>query len=254
MKNVLVDTANSKNDKEGVDAARDKTSSRKLQEIRYAVALEKKMSKDEILNGYLNIAAFGGTINGVEAAARYYFHTTAKKLTLAQAATLAGVVQLPGKYNPQTHPKEATTRRNVVLQRMLDLKFIDQKQHDAAVKTKLKTRITPVANGCANTKRQQGYYCEYVRQQIIENDGFSALGKTQKARANALKRGGLTIQTAMDPKVVTAAWNAMKSRIPRRTRATWPPHRSRSKPVPGTSCRSSRTRPSLRRVPGGRPR
>ncbi|WP_214466331.1 transglycosylase domain-containing protein [Microbacterium flavescens] len=71
---------------------------RKLQEMRYAIALEQKYSKEEILLGYFNIANFGGTTYGIEAAARYYFGTTAAKLTVAQAATLAGMVQNPNNY------------------------------------------------------------------------------------------------------------------------------------------------------------
>ena len=68
---------------------------RKLQEMRYAIQIEKDYSKNEILLGYLNIASFGGTVYGIEAAANYYFSTTAAKLTVAQAATLAGIVQNP---------------------------------------------------------------------------------------------------------------------------------------------------------------
>ncbi|MFB7882995.1 transglycosylase domain-containing protein [Microbacterium sp. NPDC056057] len=71
---------------------------RKLQEIRYAVQLEQKYSKNDILLGYLNIANFGGTTYGIEAAARYYFSTTAAQLTLTQAATLAGIVQNPNTF------------------------------------------------------------------------------------------------------------------------------------------------------------
>ncbi|WP_194410897.1 transglycosylase domain-containing protein [Microbacterium cremeum] len=71
---------------------------RKLQEMRYAIALEQKYSKNDILLGYLNIANFGGITYGIEAAARYYFSTTAANLTLAQAATLAGMVQNPNNY------------------------------------------------------------------------------------------------------------------------------------------------------------
>ncbi|MFD4957627.1 transglycosylase domain-containing protein [Microbacterium sp. NPDC058389] len=71
---------------------------RKLQEIRYAVAVEQKYSKNDILLGYLNIANFGGTTYGIEAAARYYFSTTAAGLTLGQAATLAGIVQNPNTF------------------------------------------------------------------------------------------------------------------------------------------------------------
>jgi membrane peptidoglycan carboxypeptidase len=215
VKNVLVESAAAAGNDAGAKAAREKTNSRKAQEIVYAVALEKQFSKDEILKRYLNIASFGGTINGVEAAARYYFRTTAAKLTLPQAATLAGVVQLPGKYNPEKNPEAALERRNTVLNRMLELKVIDQAARDAAVATKLETKITPVANGCANTKRQQGYYCEYVRRLILGSDDFSALGDTPKARENTLKRGGLTIKTAMDPKVMTAAWKAVKTISPK---------------------------------------
>ena len=71
---------------------------RKLQEIRYAVQVEKEYSKNDILLGYLNIANFGGTTYGIEAAARYYFSTTAANLTLVQAATLAGIVQNPNTF------------------------------------------------------------------------------------------------------------------------------------------------------------
>ncbi len=71
---------------------------RKLQEMRYAIQLEKEYSKNDILLGYLNIANLGGTNYGVEAAARYYFNTTAAQLTVAQAATLAGIVQNPNTY------------------------------------------------------------------------------------------------------------------------------------------------------------
>ena len=71
---------------------------RKLQEIRYAVAVEQEYSKNDILLGYLNIANFGGTTYGIEAAARYYFSTTASRLTLGQAAALAGIVQNPNTF------------------------------------------------------------------------------------------------------------------------------------------------------------
>ncbi len=71
---------------------------RKLQEMRYAIALEQKYSKNDILLGYLNIANFGGITYGIEAAARHYFRTTAANLTVAQAATLAGMVQNPNSY------------------------------------------------------------------------------------------------------------------------------------------------------------
>ena len=71
---------------------------RKLQEMRYAIQLEKRYSKDEILLGYLNITNFGGTVYGIGAAAQHYFSTDAANLTIAQAATIAGMVQAPNTY------------------------------------------------------------------------------------------------------------------------------------------------------------
>jgi membrane peptidoglycan carboxypeptidase len=213
VKNVLVETANAKGDKVAQAEATKQDASRKIKEIRYAVALEKQMPKSEILNRYLNIAWFGGKINGVEAASKYYFSTTAKKLTLPQAATLAGMVQNPPKYSPRYNPKTSLARRNVVLAKMLELNKIDQKAYDKAVKAKLGAKITITDNGCANAGKK-GYYCEYVRRQIIDNKAFSALGKTPEERANMLKRGGLKITTAMSPKIMKAAWKSLTSTIP----------------------------------------
>jgi membrane peptidoglycan carboxypeptidase len=205
VKNVLLETSS---------AANDKTAARKIQEIRYAVSLEKAVSKPEILNRYLNIVPFSNQVSGVESAAKYYFGTSAAKLKLTQAAMLAGMVQAPSTYNPRQHPKEALARRNVVIERMFQLKKIDQATRDKAIKSKLGLKITATANGCANAKSVNAFYCEYVRRQIIGNKDFSALGKTDKERENALMRGGLTIQTALKPKIVNAAWKALSKKVP----------------------------------------
>ncbi len=107
VKNILVQRceATAKTDEDRYNCWTDATTAvgnegieRKLQEMRYAIALEQKYSKNEILLGYLNIANFGGTTYGIDAAARFYFGVPAKDLTLAQAATLAGIVQNPNTY------------------------------------------------------------------------------------------------------------------------------------------------------------
>jgi membrane peptidoglycan carboxypeptidase len=217
VKNVLLEAAEARDDKKAKNKAVEVSAARKIQEIRYAVSLEKQLGpngKKEILHRYLNIAWFGRKINGVEAASKYYFGTTAAKLTLPQAATLAGMIQAPMKYNPQSAPKEALKRRNVVLHRMLELHKIDQKTHDLAVKAKLSPKITPSANGCANADKTYQQYCNYVRQLIIENKDFSSLGKTRDARRKTLYRGGLTIKTAMDPKIVKVAYKTLRKKIP----------------------------------------
>ncbi|MDQ2851879.1 MAG: transglycosylase domain-containing protein, partial [Actinomycetota bacterium] len=84
---------------------------RKLQQLRYAIALEKKYSKDQILDGYLNIVYFGDQQYGIEAAAEHYFSVHASQLTLPEAALLAGVVNAPTTFDPVTNPKNSTARR-----------------------------------------------------------------------------------------------------------------------------------------------
>lgn len=95
---VTLDEAKLKCWTQATTAEGDEGIQRKLQEMRYAIALEQKYDKEEILLGYLNIANFGGTTYGIDAAAKYYFGVTAKDLTLGQAATLAGIVQNPNSY------------------------------------------------------------------------------------------------------------------------------------------------------------
>jgi membrane peptidoglycan carboxypeptidase len=212
VKNVLIETANVKGDRAGVNAATADTKQRKVQEIKLAISLEKKISKEEILNRYLNIAYFGDEVYGVEAAARYYFNTTAAKLTLPQATLLAGLVQSPGTWSPKD-PDKAKERRDVVLRRMLDLKMINREQHDAAKVTPIQVTMDKPRRGCANAGAH-AWYCDYVQNLIVKSDGFEALGKTEEERDQMLKRGGLTITTAMDRTIQNAAWDATKGAIP----------------------------------------
>ncbi len=186
VKNTLKLQAYVKGDEAGMLEATDTTSDRKLREIRLATALEKRLTKPEILERYLNIAWFGGQTNGIEAAAKYYFGTSAKKLTLPQAAMLAGMIHNPNAYklgDPTSHER-ATARRNRVLNKMLELGKIDQAAHDKAVKAPLKPKITATRAGCANAKTR-AYFCDYVYNVITESDDFKALGETQEARENA---------------------------------------------------------------------
>src|SRR6185503_2641952 len=106
----------------------DGTYGRKIRELRYAITVEKTLSKDEILERYLNIAYFGDGAYGIEVAAEHYFDTTASKLTLSQAATLAGLGQNPSAFNPMTNPKAALERRDVVLNRMAELRVVSAGQ------------------------------------------------------------------------------------------------------------------------------
>lgn len=209
VKLTLQENALYAGDEAGAKAAVHKDFSRKVQEMKYAVALEQKLSKPQILEGYLNIAYYGDGAYGVEAAARHYFSTTAEKLSLPQAATLAGIVQLPGYYDPRNNPKAALGRRNIVLDRMLETGAITKAEHDKAVATKLVLKVSKTGNGCDSSRYQ--FFCEYVYRTVLNNPIF---GANQSDRSNLVKRGGLTIQTTLDPKMQAVAQKAVHDRVP----------------------------------------
>src|SRR3954452_985967 len=112
----------------------------KLREMKLSIALEKDFTKDQILEGYLNIVFFNRDAYGIEAASKFFFSTTAKNLTLPQAALLAGVVNSPSYYDPITNPENVKVRRDLVLKAMLTQGKIKQADYDAAVATPVKTK------------------------------------------------------------------------------------------------------------------
>ena len=115
----------------------ERTITRKVKEMILALLVERKYPKDEILEMYLNQVPYGGTAWGIEEASRLYFNQPASKLTLAQAALLAGLPQAPSLYSPYSNPKAAKARQEQVLLTMKDEKYITQAQYDKAIKTKL---------------------------------------------------------------------------------------------------------------------
>ncbi|KRE91445.1 transglycosylase domain-containing protein [Arthrobacter sp. Soil764] len=178
-----------------------KTLGDKLREMKLAVTLEKKYTKNQILEGYLNIVFFSSNAYGIEAAARYFFSTSAKDLTLPQAALLAGLVNSPTLYNPATNPDKSIVRRNQVLSEMLRLKKITQAQHDEAVAAPIELKITPQQQGCANAAIAP-YFCDYISHLILNNPAY---GPTEPERERRLYRGGLTITTTLDSRLQAAA-------------------------------------------------
>jgi membrane peptidoglycan carboxypeptidase len=172
------------------------TMERKVRELRYAIAMEKRLTKDEILERYLNIAYYGEGAYGVEAAARHYFSTSAAKLTLSQAAMLAGLVQNPDANNPVRNPSAALDRRDVVVNRMAELSLITPDQVKAAKKVRFNPKLVKATRqGCVGTRYP--FLCDYVRRTLLNTP---SLGKTTEERQSMINRGGLVIQTAIDPK------------------------------------------------------
>ncbi len=209
VKMVRIEQAQLDGDQKAVAAATDETYSRKIQELRYAIALEKQLSKDQILERYLNIAYYGDGAYGVEAAARHYFSTTAAKLTLPQAALLAGMVQNPTGTDPLLHPRAAIDRRDTVLNRMVELNVITAAQATAAKKTKFnKDEVKTTPNGCINSKYP--FVCNYVLNALLDDP---ALGKTRDERNDAILRDGLNVQTQLDPDAQDKAQTAVSDFI-----------------------------------------
>ncbi|MFY1583492.1 transglycosylase domain-containing protein [Micromonospora sp. WMMD734] len=191
-------------------AATDQTVGRKLQEIRYATELEKTLSKDEILNRYLNIAYFGSGAYGVAAASQRYFGKSPADLTLAESALLAGLVQSPDAYSPIDGDREAALeRRGYVLDSMVATGAITAAQADEARAEKLTLHPTAQPNGCtAAVTADAGFFCDYLRRWWLEQPAF---GATEQEREQALRRGGYTVVTSLDPDVqATAAAEARK--------------------------------------------
>jgi membrane peptidoglycan carboxypeptidase len=208
VKQVLLNSATTDEER---NAALEASYARKLRELRYAMAVEEKYTKDEILEKYLNIAYFGAHANGIEAAAKRFFGVKASELNLVQAATLAGAVQDPNATDPnlgKAQRKRLLDRRNVVLDRMAELKKITVEEAAEAKKKPLGYKGTPLPGGCEASPYP--YFCMYVRNEVLSNKTF---GKTAKARSQFLNRGGLKIQTTLDPKMQKAAENAIKKHV-----------------------------------------
>ena len=175
------------------------TFDRKLKELRYALWVEQHYSKSQILDKYLNIAYFGHQTYGIEAAAERYFGVHAAQLTLAQAATLAGMVNNANQYDPIAQPAATRQRRDTVLARMAQLGYITQAQSTQAAATKPTLHQKVVPGSCDGVK--YAYFCTYVQDEVLTNPVF---GSTATARQDLLQTGGLTIQTTLDPKVQDA--------------------------------------------------
>jgi membrane peptidoglycan carboxypeptidase len=178
---------------------------RKLKEAKLALQVEQELSKAEVLERYLNLVAFGPSQYGAEAASQWFFGTSADKLTLAQAALLAGMVNNPPRYNPldENHVQDARDRRNLVLDVMVGTGRLSKATADATKKQDLGLNPNRTRNGCvaADNSQSNGFFCQYVLD-YLENAGFDN---------DAVARSGWTIKTTLDPAVMAAAKAAATS-------------------------------------------
>ncbi len=201
------------NPQQVIDASAD-TNARKLREMRYALAVEKQLTKDQVLERYLNIAAFGNSAFGIYAASQVYFGKEPKDLKIEEAAVLAGLVQAPTAYNPAVpeNKQAATVRRDWVLEQMLKTGAISRAEYDTAKATEIKVTGKPSPNGCVSTTTASwGFFCDFFTRWWLEQDAF---GKTPFERENRLKTGGYTIISSLDPPTQTAMKNTIEKYLP----------------------------------------
>lgn len=212
VKNVLINKATRENDIAAINAAREGTMSRKAREAKLAINVEKSMTKEEILNNYLNIAPFGSKVYGVETAANYYFGKSAKDLSIVEAATIAGITQRPSLYDPSLNPEKNETRRNIVLGLMYQQGYITKAEYDEAIATKVEDTLNlqKLTNGCEGAGRN-GFFCDYVTKVIMSDPIF---GETEEDRLSLLYRGGLEIVTTLDLNQQKIAYDTLRADVP----------------------------------------
>ena len=176
---------------------------RKLKEIKLAIGLEKRFTKAQILQAYLNISGFGGTTYGVQAAAFRYFGVSAKDVTLSQAASLLAIVQYPMERNlalPANY-KANQDRRDVILKAMLDAKHITNEQYQEAVSIPVDANFvnlqTP-SSGCIAGDKYTKFFCDYVVKNITN---FDALGANVDERITNWHIGGYKLYTTLNYKL-----------------------------------------------------
>jgi membrane peptidoglycan carboxypeptidase len=187
------------------------TVSRKLVELRIAANVEHSMSLQNLLTAYLNVAYFSNQAWGIQVAAGRYFSEPASRLTLPQAALLAGIVQSPSAYNPVINPIDAKIRRNEVLHRMMGLHYITPAQATAAENSPitLKMSAAPLQTGCISPQAANAaYFCDYVKH-VLANDYPSIWNQI------LYSAGGLKIYTTLNMRDQLAADRAVNNVLPR---------------------------------------
>ena len=214
VKNVLLMQAIEDDDSIAQYHATEDTIARKIREMLISVQMEKKYSKAEILQGYLNIAQFGNNLYGVETAAQRYFSVSAADLNVVQSATIAAITKNPSLYDPlvEENQKESENQRNIVLKLMLQEGYITQDQYTEAVNTPLKDtlKVQDVNVGCQDTG-DYAYFCDFVVHRIQNSEEF---GKTRAERNKLLQEGGLKIVTTLDVEANSTMMETARNTIP----------------------------------------
>ncbi|HEY8450979.1 MAG: transglycosylase domain-containing protein [Micromonosporaceae bacterium] len=193
--------------------ATEETTARKLREMRLAMAVEKEMSKDEILERYLNLAYFGEGAYGIFAASQVYFGKKPMDLELHEAAMLAGIIKAPTQFSPAAGDLEqATARRNWVLDQMVETGAITAEEAAEAKQIPLNPKVRRQPNECVNTvENHWGFFCDYFFRWWMEQEEF---GATPWERERRLKGGGYHIVTTLDVDLQAAMKKHVEEALP----------------------------------------
>ena len=186
----------------------ERTVSRKVKEAVLAVRLENELSKQQILERYLNTVYFGNGAYGIQTAAEVYFGVPVKQLTRIQGALLAGLINNPDGEDPFRFPERAKARRDFVLDRMVANGHLTRTEADAAKQVPMPAKKTVAVKP---PDGQDNYFIEEVKQRLLNEP---SLGDTPQARYNAVFRGGLKIYTTLDPAFQQDAKQAVANHLP----------------------------------------
>lgn len=173
-----------------------KSFERKIQEQYLAMEIEKKSSKEKILENYLNTVALGRGTNGVQSAANKYFNKDVGQLTIAESAVIAAITQRPTYYDPVINPENNKQRQSIILKKLLDLEKITQAEYDVAINENVYENIQIVKNTMPSTLTQS-YYVDEVYKQVKE-DLMVQKGYTEAQAEILIYRGGLSIYINQD--------------------------------------------------------
>jgi membrane peptidoglycan carboxypeptidase len=201
MQYVRMSLAYSATNPQEVIAATEDSPKRKITEMKYAMQISKQLSKDQILERYLNIAPFGSQTYGIYAASHVYFNKKPKDLTVAESAMLAGMVKAPSDYNPTTqsgHELITDRRNNYIIPAMVEMGAVTAADAEKAKKEAIPKSVKQVGRGCAwVTKNHWGFFCDFFYRWWLDQESF---GATTYDRERRLKSGGYKIVTTLDIK------------------------------------------------------
>ena len=175
------------------------TVKRKVTEIMRALELEKKISKDKILEIYLNTVYLSEGCYGLETAAGKYFGKSAAELSLVEGAALAAIIQYPTRYDPIQNPEYNRERRDLILWRMYELGMIEEAEYKEAIETDTELHL----NEAQKTEGKNSWFTETVIEDVIA-DLSEKYGLTRTAASRMIYNGGLSIYTTMDAKMQQA--------------------------------------------------